>query len=428
MMLAKHIISRRLIPCAGFSSTFSEDAFRTWTARKGIIVSPKVRVHSFGPDNRGLLALAEFTKGEPLLRAPRSAILLLDDVAPSAQGYTEFACAFAAFFLSGTTEWKTYVDSFPSTVNSFPAFFGPRERAMLGGTVVMDSVKQQEQRVAEDYAKFCAGAAKHPAGSFQDFLKLAVLVKSRCFNVLESRLNGIPTMVPFADMLNHSPAAKASWFYSTKMGEFRVEADERIKPGEEVCINYGADKPNSIFLSVYGFVPAGNHVNDEIPFDLTGGLDIVTSDILRQKIKLTAKPSECDAYLMSYLRVVDSLNAKAGESSAHLLEDYELSDHKIPPVSRENEAQALRRLKSFCESRLARFPSSPLDEDVCAEGRDRSLLAYVNGERLLYKRYQQFAETGLRGLETGEIVDGEKDTKKFAKYFAGLQFLLKSKR
>jgi len=85
------------------------------------------------------------------------------------------------------------------------------------------------------------------------------MVYSRSFGVINSRLLGfedvkVLSLVPLADMLNHSNNANVIWGYDNTSHGFKMKATKDIKRGEECFDTYGAHKSNDEFLLIYGYL------------------------------------------------------------------------------------------------------------------------------------------------------------------------------
>ncbi|WIA15539.1 hypothetical protein OEZ85_002173 [Tetradesmus obliquus] len=70
--------------------------------------------------------------------------------------------------------------------------------------------------------------------------------------------NVVLLMVPFIDMINHSPANNCSFSCDWSNGCFEIVCAEPILAGSEVTISYGSNKSNLALLSCYAFFIPGN--------------------------------------------------------------------------------------------------------------------------------------------------------------------------
>ena len=59
-------------------------------------------------------------------------------------------------------------------------------------------------------------------------------------------------MVPTADLANHAFEHNATYALRVSQGIFELKSCRPIKPGEPVCISYGADKTNEELMRDYG--------------------------------------------------------------------------------------------------------------------------------------------------------------------------------
>ncbi|KAF6266327.1 hypothetical protein COO60DRAFT_447276 [Scenedesmus sp. NREL 46B-D3] len=65
-------------------------------------------------------------------------------------------------------------------------------------------------------------------------------------------------MVPYVDMINHSPCNNCSFDVDWSKGCFEITCTVPITNGSEVTISYGSNKSNLALLSCYGFFQPGN--------------------------------------------------------------------------------------------------------------------------------------------------------------------------
>ena len=65
-------------------------------------------------------------------------------------------------------------------------------------------------------------------------------------------------IIPGLDFANHSPSSKCRWTIATSSTSLVCSSNARLKPGNEITINYG-DKSNEELLFLYGFVQENNN-------------------------------------------------------------------------------------------------------------------------------------------------------------------------
>ncbi|KAI4963398.1 hypothetical protein ZWY2020_014151 [Hordeum vulgare] len=173
----------------------------------------------------------------------------------------------------------------------------PHKRSQLGGFV---EVEQLHRRIAQ--AALLASVLMHTwwlpnqeraisrisdvTGTYNDlrdriFSKHPDLFPEKVYNmenfrwsfgILFSRLvrlesmGGKVALVPWADMLNHSPEVDAFLDYDKSSQGIVFTTDRSYQPGEQVFISYGKKSSGELLLS-YGFVPKeGTNPNDSVEF------------------------------------------------------------------------------------------------------------------------------------------------------------------
>ena len=87
-----------------------------------------------------------------------------------------------------------------------------------------------------------------------------MIIASRAFGTF---IDGKETtsLIPYADMLNHSRPKSAKYWYCLEKQGFVMTAVEDIPQGAQVFDTYGT-KSNRLFFMNYGFVPQSNPFND----------------------------------------------------------------------------------------------------------------------------------------------------------------------
>eukprot|EP00892_Ulva_mutabilis_P002395 jgi/Ulvmu1/12156/UM085_0020.1 len=106
----------------------------------------------------------------------------------------------------------------------------------------------------------------HSTGAEAIFEWAYMIVSSRSFSLSDCDGNRFACLVPLADSANHSTEPNASFLLSTTTctqharpcASHVVRTQRPMKRGEEILLNYGSDKCNTLLLSHYGFCTEGN--------------------------------------------------------------------------------------------------------------------------------------------------------------------------
>ncbi|XP_042386567.1 ribulose-1,5 bisphosphate carboxylase/oxygenase large subunit N-methyltransferase, chloroplastic-like [Zingiber officinale] len=250
------------------------------------------------------------------------------------------------------------------------------------------------------------------------------------FGILFSRLVRLPSMdgkvalVPWADMLNHSPEVETFLDYDKASKGIVFMADQSYQLGEQVFISYGKKSNGELLLS-YGFVPKdGTNPNDSVELSLSlkksdkcykeklealrkYGLQVPQ----RFPLQITGWPVEMMAY--SYLVVSPPNMRQYFEEMAAAASSRAASEtgRKYPEL----EEQALQYLLDCCESSISKYSKFLQDGDTLNSGQlsakqaDRkSLLKKLatdlctSEQRILF-RAQYILRRRLRDMRNGEL-------------------------
>eukprot|EP00466_Bigelowiella_natans_P008502 jgi/Bigna1/88622/estExt_fgenesh1_pg.C_350042 len=164
----------------------------------------------------------------------------------------------------------------------------------LRGTLAGKEVKAFAEIIHDDFKSLCSEDEIFKQNiNLKDFVWARFMVSSRVFRLDWESMAAVSsssneegatmlTMVPLADMLNHSEDHNCDWRFMksrlAKTAHFRMTAREGgIGSGVEACDTYGK-KPNHIFLAHYGFaLPKNRRDMAEIVIHLSqDGVDMKT--------------------------------------------------------------------------------------------------------------------------------------------------------
>ena len=147
--------------------------------------------------------------------------------------------------------------------------------ATLKGSGVLAATDSLRAKLMADYAMLLEGTIR-PNGldetvfSWEAYEWSFSMLFSRAINLRETEELAL---VPYADLLNHSPYCSSYFFYNTipfsNDREVTLYADRSYAKNDQVLISYG-QKANSELVLLYGFVVDRN-LFDEV--DITVSLD-----------------------------------------------------------------------------------------------------------------------------------------------------------
>uniref|UniRef100_A0A0D9VKG0 SET domain-containing protein n=1 Tax=Leersia perrieri TaxID=77586 RepID=A0A0D9VKG0_9ORYZ len=230
---------------------------------------------------RGLVALKNIRKGEKLLFVPPSLVISAD---------SEWGCPevgnvmkknsvpdwplIATYLISeasleSSSRWSNYIAALPRQPYSLLYWTRPELDAYLVASPIRERAIQRITDVVGTYNDLRDRIfSKHSDLFPEEVYNLETFRWS--FGILFSRLVRLPSMdgrvalVPWADMLNHSPEVETFLDYDKSSGGIVFTTDRSYQPGEQVFISYGKKSSGELLLS-YGFVPKeGTNPNDSV--------------------------------------------------------------------------------------------------------------------------------------------------------------------
>ena len=353
-----------------------EAALVNWLADGGVWMSEKagwgraahpLRVESdtvedFELSGRGLLARKDVTQGEAIVQVPskllmtrRAAVRELGErIIPDSLGeYLAIALLLINERAKGADSfWAPYIGILPTTDEVGQTWtWSEEDLALLKGSGVVAATQSLRAKLDREYDTLIADIITpnglDPAIFSKEAFDWAMsMLFSRAIDLREV---GELALVPYADLLNHSPYT-SSYFYYNKIPlsnerEVTLYADRSYAKNDQLLISYG-QKSNSELLLLYGFVIDRN-LFDEV--ELTVALDPSDPRYDEKKEFLNAQglqpamqfPLLIDRYsseLMQYLRLC------CVTPSMDDLGSYKYSDR----ISPSNERAALTTLREGC--------------------------------------------------------------------------------
>ena len=279
------------------------------------------------------------------------------------------------------SRWKPYLDILPSKEEVNPAYiWSDEELEMLRGSPTYPAAKSLRRKIEAEFEElqsttFSRNSEQFPSHlySFDLFLWSFVILFSRATR-LPSKLSGEElALVPYADLLNHSPYSstyidsQTAWGISSflnKRQEVAVYSDRSYKKFEQVFISYG-EKSNSDLLLLYGFALERNPFN---AVDITVGLSkedplyaakrayLAKSGRNALSVRFPLQQSRYPSELVDFLRL---LLVEAKDIGTQPIERIDFNE----PISPSLERRVLMTIINICESYLERYPTTLSDDE-----------------------------------------------------------------
>ena len=348
---------------------------------------PKLEIHFYTDDYRGVTAKSNISKNEIIMTIPKECLISLETVFDKSYGkkindfmYKELNspkhCLLSSFLLyeEKNKKYKYYFDLLPKDYTNFPIFYKNNELEYLKGSPFYAQILEKKEDIKKDYNKLCEHLPDFNQFSFSKFCKARVLISSRIFGIsINSKKTDV--LVPFADLLNHKRPKQTQWFYDDNLESFVIQAIDDIKEGNEIFDSYGK-KTNARFLLNYGFCLEENDTSEyllNIDFNNSYPLFDIKKQIFRNEFEnnnninrnfcLNNNIYESQIIeLLSFLRFIlfdgdindlyKIINSNSKENN------IEINIFYIPAINKDLEIKVLKHLHLLCRKSLAKYPTT----------------------------------------------------------------------
>ena len=384
---------------------------------------PKLKIHFYTEDYRGVIAKSDISKNEIIMTIPKTCLITLENALETEYGkqigkfmYTDLNspkhCLLSSFLLfeEKNPKYKYYFDLLPKDFKNFPVFYTKEELGYLKGSPFLSQILDKKKDMKNDYIKLCEYIPEFKQFKFSKFKEARVLISSRIFGISIND-NKTDALAPFADLLNHKRPRQTQWYYDDNLNSFVIQAIDNIKEGCEIFDSYGK-KTNARFLLNYGFCLDDNdtseyllsvELNDNYPlFNLKKTFFQNESDLVRC-FNLNNNFYESQIIeLLSFLRFIlfdgdinDLYKIICNNSNN---KEQSLLFYYIPPITKELEIQVLKHLHLLCRKALDRYPTSfDEDQNIYQNGKNisfnlRNCLLLLMSEKTILSYFIYFCE------------------------------------
>ena len=399
---------------------------------------PKLEIHFYTDEYRGVLAKGNILKDEIIMTIPKDCLISLETALETSYGkkigefmYNELNspkhCLLSSFLLyeEKNPKYKYYFDLLPKDFSNFPIFYTNKELENLKGSPFLSQILEKKEDMKNDYNKICEYLPDFKQFSYLKFVEARVLISSRIFGISINE-NKTDVLAPFADLLNHKRPRQTQWYYDDNLQSFVIQATENIKEGSEIFDSYGK-KTNARFLLNYGFCLDDNdtseylltiNFNDTYPmFDLKNNFFQNEFELVRT-FNLNNNFYESQIIeLLSFLRFIlfdgdinDLYNAINSSDNIYN-EDVPLTFYYIPPITKELEIQVLKHLHLLCRKALAKYPTTfEQDQNLYQTKKNisfnlRNCLLLIMSEKTVLSYFIYFCEYCLDLLKLKTQID-----------------------
>jgi [ribulose-bisphosphate carboxylase]-lysine N-methyltransferase len=404
-----------------------EAALVEWLEANGVRLSDKagwgVPAHAlrvegstmedFEDSGRGILARTSIRNGDPFMTVPGELIMTKDvaeRVLPFSIGDVGEYLALALLLMyerarGDESFWAPYIEILPTAEEVGQTWlWSDEDLAKLEGSNVVDDTASLSEKLQREYGTIQtilaqAGLQDDPRFGFETFQWAMSMLFSRAINLRE--VDKV-ALVPYADLLNHSPYVSSGFFFnqiplSGGKRQVVLYADRDYAKGDQVLITYG-QKSNAELALLYGFVVDRN-LYDEVQLRVALAPDDARFEekaafLTRQRLKPAMTfPLLIDRYsneLIQFLRLACLTESGSLDSFAY-----------NEPISVANERAALTALRDGCENALRRYAETE-QEDAALMDNGRLFTMLSRNQRMAVKLRRNEKRILLRTIRVCE--------------------------
>ena len=393
---------------------------------------PKLEIHFYSDDYRGVLAKSNILKDEIIMTIPKDCLISLETAFETNYGkkigefmYNELNspkhCLLTSFLLyeEKNPKYKYYFDLLPHDYSNFPIFYTNKELDYLKGSPFLSQILEKKEDMKADYNKLCEYLPDYKQFSYLKFCEARVLISSRIFGIAIND-NKTDVLAPFADLLNHKRPRQTQWYYDDNLESFVIQATENIKEGSEIFDSYGK-KTNARFLLNYGFCLDDNDTSEyllTVVFNDTYPLFELKKNFFQNEYEFVRTFNLNNNFyesqiieLLSFLRFIlfdgdinDLYNAINSSENIYN-EEAPLTFYYIPPITKELEIHVLKHLHLLCRKALAKYPTTfEQDQNIYKTKKNisfniRNILLLLMSEKTVLSYFMYFCEYCLELLK-----------------------------
>ena len=415
---------------------------------------------------RGLLARRDINDGDELLKIPMNLCLtkssarkaLGNDVLPNdINEYLAVACQLIheRYVLGDKSFFKSYIAVLPEVDEVNPTFTWSKEDLdFLEGSPVIAATQSLQMKLKREYDALLGGEngliARYPDRipaerfTYENWIWAFAMLFSRAIRLQSLRQGETLALVPYADLINHSPFSQAfvdaresgDWLFKTGEEEVILYADRGYRRMEQVYISYG-QKSNAELLLLYGFAVERNPFNS---VDVTVSINQRTSSFIKElnddslgvdplaekKLEFLRSvgrentvdfPCYADRYPVEMLEYLRLMQMTEEDTRGKPLESFDYSR----TISSANEFSVLTSVIDAVRRQLSKYPQT--EEEDAALIKDKQLFKLLSynqrmavrhrrNEKRLLKRTIAALERQIQqqGLDAKELVRAEGST------------------
>jgi len=406
---------------------------------------------------RGLLARRDISDGDNLFKVPIKLCMtkssarnaLGKDVLPrEINEYLAVACQLIheRYVLGEKSFWKPYIDVLPETEEVNPTFtWSDEDLFFLNGSPVIAATKSLQMKLRREYDALLGGedglCNKYPDRfpkehfTHENWTWAFTMLFSRAIRLRSLKEGETLAMVPYADLINHSPFSQAyidareggDWLFSSGEEEVILYADRGYRRMEQIYISYG-QKSNAELLLLYGFAVERNPYNS---VDVTVAIAPLTESFVKElndesipidplaeekaeflesvgRESLVDFPCYADRYPVELLEFLRLMQMTPEDTRGRPLKEFDYAR----TISMANEAAVLSSVIEAVTRQLEKYPNAEEDDATLIKDKgmfrllsynQRMAIRHRRNEKRLLKRTIAALENQIRKSGLDEI-------------------------
>mmetsp|Transcript_50354 Transcript_50354/g.75264 ORF Transcript_50354/g.75264 Transcript_50354/m.75264 type:complete len:588 (-) Transcript_50354:38-1801(-) len=381
---------------------------------------------------RGLLARRDINEGAELAKIPMRMCITKKSARKTFGsdaldgGINEFlaiACQLIheKYVRKEKSFYAPYIGVLPEVEEVNPTFtWKDEDLSYLNGSPVVAATKSLQMKLRREYDDLLGGEkgliAKFPKRfpakiyTYENWVWAFTMLFSRAIRLRNLRMGEALAMVPYADLINHSPFSQAfvdaqesgDYLFKTGEEEAILYADRNYRRMEQVYISYGP-KSNADLLLLYGFAAERNPYNSvDVTVSIAPRTESFVKDIADSSIEVDPLADEKVAFIeasgrdrtvdfpcyadrypiemLEYLRLMQMTEEDTcGKPLANF--DYTRT------ISAANEAAVLKSVVEAVTRQLKNYPQT--EEQDAAIIRDKGLFRLLNYNQRMAIRHRR---------------------------------------
>ena len=378
------------------------------------------------------MARRDINDGDELFRIPIKLCMTIkaarkalgEDALPDGiNEYLAIACHLIneKYVLGEKSLWKPYLDVLPEVNEVNPTFTWPDEDlAFLSGSPIIAASLSLQKKLKREYDDLLGGAngliAKFPKRfpadkfTFENWVWAFTMLFSRAIRLRSLKQGEALALVPYADLINHSPFSQAyidaresgDWLFKNGEEEVILYADRGYRRMEQIYISYGP-KSNAELLLLYGFAVERNPYNS---VDVTVSIAPRTASFVQElnndsvevdpladeKMAFLASvgrentvdfPCYADRYPVEMLEYLRLMQMTPDDTRGKPLAEFDYSR----TISSANEAAVLSSVVDAVTRQLSKYPQT--EDDDAAIIKDKSLFRLLSYNQRMAVRHRR---------------------------------------